>query len=586
MDFYRYITTFLMAVVACAGGLVAVWAAASRTYWFWRSLGVWAFVAAMLPMRAYEPMVVFGIGLPLAAVCIRVLQWFQLPAVSQAEARLIRAPWHFGILDSLLAITLIGLTLAIVLQIWAKIPARANPPQTWKEYVLPAASLASIVVLSWCVGRGFRRWWAIVGLVILIPFWTWLIWPNTYWLYSLDDELGIYYLLAGEFADRDRYLSGSEITVLGMAEFSFLLMASLAIWHAAGGSLWFSRARIVGCALAGGGLALLYLQMYWLAAVPPPVVSEPNNFSRVMEIAEEIEGLNKQAAAIDDWSTTDANMAQHLNELYQEMMPLLNVIGSLPDDLSTEAGWQARERSLSNRYPHLRNLSKSLEAEAKSAINRGDLLKATQFALANVRLGAIFCRNAIMVDELVGRAVIDRGAQTLITLRGQLQPELSHEVGEVLGIVESAHESADSLLKREVAYSQRAYGWQARLGHIALWINFGPPEHWKNNKAFLISMREMQAINRMLRIELAVYRYRAESGKFPSVLDRLVPGYLRDVPVDPFTQKPFVYRGDDGAIALYCVGRDGADDGGKFTNRNTYYSGDGYDLDLETLTRE
>ncbi|HEY2412495.1 MAG TPA: hypothetical protein VGI40_09650 [Pirellulaceae bacterium] len=586
MDLYLSITTFLLAAVAASGGLVAICAATSRVHWFWRVFAVWVFVAAMLPIRAYEPAVVFGIGLPLGAMCIRVLQWFQQPAVPQAEARSNRAQLRFGILDSLLAITLIGLTLAIVLQIWAKIPARANPPQTWKEYVIPAASLASIVVLSWCGGRGFRRWWAIVGLVILIPFWTWLIWPNTYWLYSLDDERGVYYMLAGDFADRDRYLSGSEITVLGMTEFSFLLMASLAIWYVAGCSSWFSRARTVGGALASGALALLYLQMYWLAAVPPPIVSEPNNFSRVMEIAEEIEGLNKQAVAIADLSKTEAKAAQRLNELYREIMPLLDVIGSLPDDLSTEAGWQARERNWSNRYSHLRSLSKSLEAEATSAVNRGDLRKAVHYALANVRLGAIFCRNAVMVDELVGRAAIDRGAQTLITLREQLESELSHEVGEVLGIVESEHESAESLLKREVAYSQRAYGWQARLGHIALWINFGPPEHWKNNKAFLISIREMQAINRMLRIELAAYCYRAKSGKFPSVLDQLVPDYLLDVPIDPFTQKPFVYRDDDGAIMLYCVGRDGVDSGGKFTDRNTYYSGDGYDLDLETLTRK
>jgi hypothetical protein len=48
----------------------------------------------------------------------------------------------------------------------------------------------------------------------------------------------------------------------------------------------------------------------------------------------------------------------------------------------------------------------------------------------------------------------------------------------------------------------------------------------------------------------------------PQSLDALVPGYLPDVPADPFDGKPLRYN----TKALWCTGPDLTDDGGSLEN--------------------
>jgi hypothetical protein len=67
----------------------------------------------------------------------------------------------------------------------------------------------------------------------------------------------------------------------------------------------------------------------------------------------------------------------------------------------------------------------------------------------------------------------------------------------------------------------------------------------------------------------AIERYRAEKGVYPASLAELVPSRLANVPLDPWSGKPFGYRRIDPAadpqgrgFYLYCVGGDGVDNGG------------------------
>jgi len=62
---------------------------------------------------------------------------------------------------------------------------------------------------------------------------------------------------------------------------------------------------------------------------------------------------------------------------------------------------------------------------------------------------------------------------------------------------------------------------------------------------------------------LAVLRYKADKGQLPENLDQIVAtGYLEELPMDPYSNKPLVYRriGDD--FTLYSFGADFDDDGG------------------------
>jgi hypothetical protein len=61
---------------------------------------------------------------------------------------------------------------------------------------------------------------------------------------------------------------------------------------------------------------------------------------------------------------------------------------------------------------------------------------------------------------------------------------------------------------------------------------------------------------------VAAVRFRKAKGRWPRSLEELVPKWLAEAPMDPFTGKPLPYRVDDEGVVVYSVGVDGKDDGG------------------------
>ncbi len=68
---------------------------------------------------------------------------------------------------------------------------------------------------------------------------------------------------------------------------------------------------------------------------------------------------------------------------------------------------------------------------------------------------------------------------------------------------------------------------------------------------------------------LALSRYEKDNGKYPEHLHALVePGYLKNLPIDPYSDKPLVYRKTDDNFILYSVGLNFTDDGGQVVRRD------------------
>ena len=62
---------------------------------------------------------------------------------------------------------------------------------------------------------------------------------------------------------------------------------------------------------------------------------------------------------------------------------------------------------------------------------------------------------------------------------------------------------------------------------------------------------------------IALVRYKQDTGAFPEPLDKLVEqGYIKQVPVDPFSNKPIAYRKTDNNFLLYSWGENLKDDDG------------------------
>jgi len=75
---------------------------------------------------------------------------------------------------------------------------------------------------------------------------------------------------------------------------------------------------------------------------------------------------------------------------------------------------------------------------------------------------------------------------------------------------------------------------------------------------------ELQTRENMVELALALAAYRVEHrGKYPNTLAELVPAYLRAIPKDLFTGEDFHYKLEMAGYALYSVGQNGKDDGGR-----------------------
>jgi hypothetical protein len=63
---------------------------------------------------------------------------------------------------------------------------------------------------------------------------------------------------------------------------------------------------------------------------------------------------------------------------------------------------------------------------------------------------------------------------------------------------------------------------------------------------------------------IAILRYKQDTGDCPESLDDLVvAGYLKHLPMDPYSDKPLVYKKTDDNFILYSVGHNFEDDGGQ-----------------------
>jgi hypothetical protein len=84
-----------------------------------------------------------------------------------------------------------------------------------------------------------------------------------------------------------------------------------------------------------------------------------------------------------------------------------------------------------------------------------------------------------------------------------------------------------------------------------------------------------QAVLDIIRIEVALYRFRAANGRYPASLEEVTPNLLKSVPVDPFGRgKPYIYQNKGNGFLLYSIGVDMKDDAGRPAKSSNQPGGD------------
>jgi len=65
---------------------------------------------------------------------------------------------------------------------------------------------------------------------------------------------------------------------------------------------------------------------------------------------------------------------------------------------------------------------------------------------------------------------------------------------------------------------------------------------------------------------IAILRYNGDTGRYPQNLNQLVTaGYLKQLPIDSFSDEPLVYRKTDDNFILYSIGPNFTDEGGQYS---------------------
>ncbi|PQO46099.1 hypothetical protein [Blastopirellula marina] len=187
-------------------------------------------------------------------------------------------------------------------------------------------------------------------------------------------------------------------------------------------------------------------------------------------------------------------------------------------------------------------------------------------------LGCVTRRGGLNPDMLVAAAITGTGFEVLRKVRTQLDQEQRSQLLEVLTQVEAATEPLDDVLTRDrdwelaaaIGHEDEPWDFDRWLAEIEETLPTGETldEEDRHDLRNLYKVYEETggivvedvtpmlqdteqrrvAQFRMLTIDLALRTYHRAMDEYPVELSKLAPKILAEVPLDPFTGKPFLYH--------------------------------------------
>lgn len=219
--------------------------------------------------------------------------------------------------------------------------------------------------------------------------------------------------------------------------------------------------------------------------------------------------------------------------------------------------------------PH-KLIAQLLIAEGLVHLNEGRTNEAARSFASCILFAHAAHHRGLMIDELVAIACQAMGALRLVPVSSDLSPEALRKILADLIALDQAREPVSAILQRDREWSRASYGtWRSVWMRIIMHKTIRAGEALFETK----HTRSVAAL-RLVITELAVRGYTGTNGKPPATLAELVPAWLPAVPIDPFSDKPLLYRVITNSFLLYSVGPDRKDDQGTPITRHGTESGD------------
>jgi hypothetical protein len=524
----------LAATAGAAFGLLAIWAGLGRLHWVIRFVPIVAVIVALFPVPAFDLALVFVSQALVVAVPLILVRRFTAPPTDGTATVTPPAshPWRrFSVADLLRATLLIAAVFGVV----AYVPE--NVRASWWKYVLLGTGFGMATLAGAWAARAHRPWWIRLAVVCFVA-------PLAGVPTALDWRTYFYF--------RESAWPWCAVTAtVGVLVVVWLLLAraaGLTVLRRTGqGSAEdAATARRVGAfrRLVAGvmvGLTSLVILLLPAAAyhdmlhaplIPTCRPPEPNAYDDLPQIA----------AALRKLSDQDRRM------LFDELHTALQRPGTTPFRPESDSYYVPP-------FQMLRQLSRDLLAEGDRHRLAGNMIDAQRRYLDLMELGPASSRGGTFVERMIGRTFENMGIEGLRQLRDSLSSDQRGALIVALQAHETDWEPAADVYARELVMTVRMAGSPARISFV---------NGLSATRAIIEQGDDRRlAMLRLLTCELALAQYAADHGEPPSQLTGLVPDYLPDVPNDPFSGQPLVYRTEPPGYVLYSVGQNCLDDGGR-----------------------
>jgi hypothetical protein len=175
--------------------------------------------------------------------------------------------------------------------------------------------------------------------------------------------------------------------------------------------------------------------------------------------------------------------------------------------------------------------------------------------------GSMGWRNSILMSQLSAKLKADVGVE--LTPEQVYASLHKHTAGELMDLVEKGYAYYNSVVSKtpfQWKEQVRDFGEKQREfvgGNLMLFVLLPAVPHVSEMSCRCRAERDA------LITVLCLLSYRDDKAVFPAELQKLVSsGYLTQLPMDPYSDKPLVYRRTENSFMLYSVGADFKDNGG------------------------
>jgi len=305
-------------------------------------------------------------------------------------------------------------------------------------------------------------------------------------------------------------------------------------------------------------LAMLAVVVLFVGRTPPtPPLPNPNGYDDFMKAAGLLTGDVSNASALDHDSLR-ALMSTNSESLRLLRLGLTRGC-SLPTDSAT-----TNMSGLLSDLANSKSLVRLFEEEGRLAEMENRYGDAAHSYVDAIRFGNEISRGGFIINRLVGIACEAIGDNPLAKLVPKLKPDEARSVIAALEKIDASRVTWAEVRRNEDRFSR----YQLSKGFNPITWVMTRLQGWRSIQRAKMRHNRVIAHERLLAVELALRCYEYEQGHAPSGLEQLVPSYIQRVPIDPFSDRPVIYRPQGTDWLVYSVGEDGVDDGGKRVGRS------------------